>query len=172
MSFEARPGELVGLVGRSGSGKTTLFNVIAGWERPTSGEVRWREAVDASSPSWYAVAVVPQKLGLMEELTVEENIEYPARLAGTLDERSDAIEELIGVLGIGELRSRYPREASVGEQQRTAIARAPWRCRPACCSRTSPRRTRTRRRRSECSPRSAAPPTRERRSSSRPTTRR
>jgi ABC-type lipoprotein export system ATPase subunit len=124
VSFDARPGELVGLVGRSGSGKTTLLNVIAGWERPSSGEVHWHDAVEASSPAWSDVAVVPQKLGLMEELTVEENIEYPARLAGTLDERSDDIEELIGVLGIGELRSRYPREASVGEQQRTAIARA------------------------------------------------
>jgi len=124
VSFEARPGEIVGLVGRSGSGKTTLLNVIAGWERPTSGEVRWHEPVDVSSPPWSAVATVPQKLGLMEELTVEENIAYPARLAGTLDERADEIEELIGVLGIGELRSRYPREASVGEQQRTAIARA------------------------------------------------
>ena len=124
VSMDARPGELVGLVGRSGSGKTTLLNVIAGWERPSAGEVRWREQVDASSPAWSAVAVMPQKLGLMEELTVEENIEYPARLAGTLDERSDDVEELIDVLGLGELRSRYPREASVGEQQRTAIARA------------------------------------------------
>jgi putative ABC transport system ATP-binding protein len=124
VSFEARPGELVGLVGRSGSGKTTLLNVIAGWERPTSGEIRWLEPVDASSPSWSTVAAVPQKLGLMEELTVEENIAYPARLAGTLEDRSDTIEDLIGSLGIGELRARYPREASVGEQQRTAIARA------------------------------------------------
>ena len=124
VSFEARPTELVGLVGRSGSGKTTLLNVIAGWERPSEGEVRWRGPVDPSSPPWSAVAVVPQKLGLMEELTVEENIAYPARLAGILEERSDDIEELIGVLGIAELRSRYPREASVGEQQRTAIARA------------------------------------------------
>jgi putative ABC transport system ATP-binding protein len=124
VSFEARPGELVGLVGRSGSGKTTLLNVIAGWERPSAGEVRWREPVDAGSPAWSAVAVVPQKLGLMEELTVEENIAYPARLSDTLEERSDDIEDLIGVLGIGALRSRYPREASVGEQQRTAIARA------------------------------------------------
>jgi putative ABC transport system ATP-binding protein len=124
VTFDARPGEVVGLVGRSGSGKTTLLNVIAGWERPTTGEVRWREPVDASSPAWSAVAVVPQKLGLMEELTVEENIAYPARLSGSLDERADDIEELIGVLGIGDLRSRYPREASVGEQQRTAIARA------------------------------------------------
>jgi putative ABC transport system ATP-binding protein len=124
VSLDARPGELVGLVGRSGSGKTTLLNVIAGWERPSAGAVRWREDVDASSPAWSAVAVMPQKLGLMEELTVEENIAYPARLADTLEERSDTIEDLIGELGIGELRSRYPREASVGEQQRTAIARA------------------------------------------------
>jgi ABC-type lipoprotein export system ATPase subunit len=124
VTLDARPGELVGLVGRSGSGKTTLLNVIAGWEQPTAGEVRWRGPVNASSPAWSAVAVVPQKLGLMEELTVEENIAYPARLSGTLDERSDDIEELIGVLGIDDLRSRYPREASVGEQQRTAIARA------------------------------------------------
>jgi len=124
VSFDARPGELVGLVGRSGSGKTTLLNVIAGWERPSAGEVRWSEPVDVASPAWSTVAIVPQKLGLMEELTIEENIAYPARLSATLDERSDDIEELIGVLGIGALRSRYPREASVGEQQRTAIARA------------------------------------------------
>jgi putative ABC transport system ATP-binding protein len=74
VSFGATPGEIVGLVGRSGSGKTTLLNVIAGWERPTSGDVRWREGIDPGSPPWSAVATVPQKLGLMEELTVEENI--------------------------------------------------------------------------------------------------
>ena len=124
VSFEARPGELVGLVGRSGSGKTTLLNLIVGWERPTEGEVVWSDGADPSSPSWSEAAVVPQKLGLMEELTVEENIGYPARLAGSLDEREDAIEELIGQLGLGDLRTRYPRETSVGEQQRTAIARA------------------------------------------------
>jgi putative ABC transport system ATP-binding protein len=124
VSFEARPGEIVGLVGRSGSGKTTLLNVIAGWERPTEGEVVWADGTDPASPPWSDAAVVPQKLGLMEELTVEENVAYPARLAGALEEREDVIEELIARLGLGELRSRYPRETSVGEQQRTAIARA------------------------------------------------
>ena len=124
VSFEAKPGEIVGLVGRSGSGKTTLLNVIAGWERPTEGEVVWADGANPAAPPWSEAAVVPQKLGLMEELTVEENVAYPARLAGSLQEREDAIEELIGRLGLGELRSRYPRETSVGEQQRTAIARA------------------------------------------------
>jgi ABC-type lipoprotein export system ATPase subunit len=124
VSVEARPGELVGLVGRSGSGKTTLLNVIAGWERPTGGAVEWFDGVDPSAPDWSSVAVVPQKLGLMEELTVEENVRYPARLAGLEDERADEIEETFGVLGLDDLRPRYPREASVGEQQRTAIARA------------------------------------------------
>jgi ABC-type lipoprotein export system ATPase subunit len=124
VSLDVRPGEVVGLVGRSGSGKTTLLNVIAGWERPTNGEVVWEDEVDAASPSWSEAAVMPQKLGLMEELTVEENVAYPARLAGLLEERVDVIEELIATLGLGDLRSRYPREASVGEQQRTAIARS------------------------------------------------
>ena len=124
VSFEARPGEILGLVGRSGSGKTTLLNVIAGWEQPTEGQVVWADGADPAAPPWSDAAVVPQKLGLMEELTVEENVAYPARLAGTLDEREDVIHELIGRLGLFELRSRYPRETSVGEQQRTAIARA------------------------------------------------
>ena len=124
VSVDARPGQLVGLVGRSGSGKTTLLNVIAGWERPTGGAVVWTDGVDPSAPEWSSVAVVPQKLGLMEELTVEENVRYPARLAGLEEERADEIEETFGVLGLDDLRARYPREASVGEQQRTAIARA------------------------------------------------
>jgi ABC-type lipoprotein export system ATPase subunit len=124
VSFDAVPGELVGLVGRSGSGKTTLLNVMAGWERPTEGEVVWTDGTDPASPPWSDAAVVPQKLGLMEELTVEENVAYPARLAGSLEEREDLIHELIARLGLFELRSRYPRETSVGEQQRTAIARA------------------------------------------------
>lgn len=122
--FAARAWEVAGLVGRSGSGKTTLLNVLAGWERPTEGRVEWRADVEPGSPSWSDAAVVPQKLGLMEELTVEENVAYPARLAGVLDERRDALEQLIDELGLVELRDRYPRDASVGEQQRTAIARA------------------------------------------------
>jgi putative ABC transport system ATP-binding protein len=68
--------------------------------------------------------VVPQKLGLLEDLTVRENVAYPARLAGTsLDDR-DRVDELLARLGLDLLAERRPSETSVGEQQRTAIARA------------------------------------------------
>ena len=118
-----RAGELVGLVGRSGSGKTTLLNVIAGWERPDSGTIERSDRAGAV-PGWDELAVVPQKLGLFDELTVRENIEYPARLAGRLDELRDRIDELMDDLAIAHLAARYPKETSLGEQQRAAVARA------------------------------------------------
>jgi putative ABC transport system ATP-binding protein len=125
VSLRVDEGEFVGLVGRSGSGKTTLLNLISGWERPDAGEVALSDGtrVDGSTP-WSRIAVLPQRLGLLEELTVRENVEYPARLAGRLDQVADETEALIDLLGLFPLRHRYPRETSVGEQQRVALARA------------------------------------------------
>jgi putative ABC transport system ATP-binding protein len=118
-------GELVGLVGRSGSGKTTLLNLMSGWERADVGDVVLADgrAVDRSAP-WAEVAVLPQRLGLIEEFTVRENVEYPARLAGVLGSTEELADELIHDLGLSALQHRYPRETSVGEQQRAALARA------------------------------------------------
>jgi putative ABC transport system ATP-binding protein len=118
-------GELVGLVGRSGSGKTTLLNIVGGWERPDEGRVEVGEVDPAESlPSWSDVSVVPQRLGLIDELTIRENIEYPARLSGSLEEVRWLVDGLIDSLGLDGLQTRYPSETSVGEQQRAAIARA------------------------------------------------
>ncbi len=89
VSLTLRAGELVGLVGRSGSGKTTLLNVIAGWEHADAGTIErpeGRARSDPRSPGWDELAVVPQKLGLFDELSVRENLEYPARLHGRLEE--------------------------------------------------------------------------------------
>ncbi|MFN2543195.1 MAG: ABC transporter ATP-binding protein [Actinomycetota bacterium] len=119
------PGQLVGLIGRSGSGKTTLLNIAAGWERPDEGSLSvLGEDPGRSVPQWSDVSVLPQKLGLIEELTVRENIEYPARLTGTLASVGWIVDRLITSLGLHELADRYPNETSVGEQQRTAVARA------------------------------------------------
>lgn len=115
--------EVVGLVGRSGSGKTTVLNIVAGWEGADAGEIL-RPGMAAAVPSWAEVAVVPQKLGLFDELTIRANVEYPARLAGVLDDLRDEIDGMIDALALGDVQHRHPRETSVGEQQRCAIARA------------------------------------------------
>lgn len=117
-------GQVAGLVGRSGSGKTTLLSILAGWEAPDEGEVVWAGDIGGLLPRWRDIAVVPQKLGLIEELTVRENIQYPARLGGVIEDTAEFLDDLLGDLGLDELQDRFPRETSVGEQQRTALARA------------------------------------------------
>ena len=115
------------LVGRSGSGKTTLLNVIAGWEQADAGTTErpeGRAGARSGIPGWDELAVVPQKLGLFDELTVRENLEYPARLRGRLEELRGRVDELMEDLGIAHLAARYPKETSLGEQQRTTVARA------------------------------------------------
>ncbi|MDQ3939744.1 MAG: ATP-binding cassette domain-containing protein [Actinomycetota bacterium] len=119
-----RTGEVVGLVGRSGSGKTTLLNVVAGWERPDTGRVSWVDGGRDPLLAWRDAAVIPQKLGLIDEFTVRENIEYPARLTGVLASTVDVVTDLLEELGLDELSERLPKETSVGEQQRAALARA------------------------------------------------
>lgn len=111
------PGEVVIIRGRSGSGKTTLLNLLAGWQTPDNGSVNW----SIESPErWENVAVVPQSLGLLPELTLGENIGLPGRLA---DDDND-IHEIAEKLEIGHLLDRPTTGASLGEQQRAAIARA------------------------------------------------
>lgn len=125
VELELGPGEVVGLVGRSGSGKTTLLNVLAGWEIADDGDIAWAEPpAGGPLPRWRDVAVVPQRLGLIDELTVRENIEYPARLAGSLEHHRYAVDQLLERLSLDDLADRYPLQTSVGEQQRTALARA------------------------------------------------
>jgi putative ABC transport system ATP-binding protein len=123
VSFDIEAGEIVGLVGPSGSGKTTLLNLIAGWEFPDSGSIEMvGRKGDMSQRSWDEVAIVPQSLGLIEELSTEENVGAPMRFGSKGS--SDRMDELIASLGLTELRDRLPVELSLGEQQRTAVARA------------------------------------------------
>lgn len=116
-------GELVAVKGRSGSGKTTLLTLAAGLLEPDGGSVRvLGPEPRADRCSWGEIAILPQSLGLLGELTVVENITLPLRLAD-VPEPAD-VDDLMERLGIDRLAGRLPNEISLGEQQRTALARA------------------------------------------------
>ena len=120
-----RPGEVGVLLGRSGSGKSTLLTLLAGWQPPDEGEIAWAgRPVDPAGLPWSQLAYLPQRFGLFSELSVRENVEYPARLAGRLDELRGRVDELLAALGLDKLAPRLPAETSIGQQQRTALARA------------------------------------------------
>lgn len=118
-----RAGEIVALAGRSGSGKTTILTIVAGWEPPDAGTVAVID--DAAPPAarqWHELAILPQSLGLLDELTVGENVALPLRLRHVPDAQDPM--EVMARLGVDHLAGRYPREVSLGEQQRSALARA------------------------------------------------
>jgi len=125
-SFSVAPGEVIGLVGPSGSGKTTLLNLLAGWDRADGGSLRFRgnEVTDPASLPWSEVTIVPQDLALVEELSVLENVTLPLRLGGAEDDAGARALAILEMLGLGDVAARLPAEASLGEQQRTALARA------------------------------------------------
>jgi putative ABC transport system ATP-binding protein len=131
VSLSLGTGEVVALLGPSGSGKSTLLNVLAGWEEPDAGLVVWRSGGDDSpigDRPWSDVAILPQTLGLFEELSVRENVELPLRLrpalAGGRGRATDRVDGLLTLFGLDHLAERLPGEVSIGEQQRSALARA------------------------------------------------
>ena len=116
-TFELWAGTMTAIVGPSGSGKTTLVSLIVGDAVPDGGEIR---GVPPRG-DWNMLAFVPQALGLVEELTIGENVGLPARF-GAAPSMPEA--DLMARLGIDGLVDRLPFETSLGEQQRAAVARA------------------------------------------------
>lgn len=115
VDFEVSSGEFVVLMGPSGAGKTTLLNLVLDWESPDEGSVDRRVGV-----GWDETGVLPQSLGLIDELSVSENASLPARLSGAEDHSA----ELMAALEVSELAARRPSETSLGQQQRVALVRA------------------------------------------------
>ena len=132
IDMEVSRGESVAVMGPSGSGKSTLLNLIAGLDRPTSGEiVVGGERVDTLSETGLArfrrrqVGMIFQFFNLLDDMTVLDNVLLPAQLAGVPAARARArADELLAALRIGGHRDAYPARLSGGERQRVAIARA------------------------------------------------
>lgn len=132
LSLTIREGEFVGIMGPSGSGKTTLLNVISTIDMPSSGQI----LIGGQNP--YALkknqlaafrrrelGFVFQEFNLIETLTIGENIILPLSLEGVkIAEMEKRLDEVLHRLGIQDIRDHSIYEASGGQQQRAAIARA------------------------------------------------
>jgi iron(III) transport system ATP-binding protein len=117
--------EVLALLGPSGCGKTTLLRLVAGFERPDAGAIEVAGEVVSGRGSWVPperrrVGMVFQDYALFPHLTVRDNVGFglPRRA------RSARVAELLALVGLDGLGSRYPHELSGGQQQRVALARA------------------------------------------------
>jgi putative ABC transport system ATP-binding protein len=132
VSIAIAQGEAVSIMGPSGSGKSTLLNLIAGLDRPTSGEVRvGDQRVDKLSETGVArfrrrqVGMIFQFFNLLEDMTVADNVILPAQLAGMKTKPARArTGELLAALRMERHADAYPARLSGGQRQRVAIARA------------------------------------------------
>lgn len=128
LTMQLRRGEVVALQGRSGSGKSTLLALLVGWCAPDAGKIvrhgGW--ALDGGWRHWRSTAIVPQVLGLADELSITENLEHVLRLDGRADRRTRdaAVLAMLAALDLDEQAARLPREVSLGQQQRAAVGRA------------------------------------------------
>jgi putative ABC transport system ATP-binding protein len=130
VSFVVEPGDSVAVVGASGSGKTTLLGLLAGLDRPSSGEVHL-DGVALSAQDEDARAALRQRLlgfvfqsfQLLPALTALENVMLPLELRGA-DDAAARARTWLDRVGLARRMTHYPRQLSGGEQQRVAIARA------------------------------------------------
>ncbi|HVS14611.1 MAG TPA: ABC transporter ATP-binding protein [Thermoanaerobaculia bacterium] len=123
-------GQMVAVLGPSGSGKSTLLGLLAGLDRPTSGEVLLDgEPIHRLSEDRLArlrrdrVGFVFQSFHLLRNLTALENVMLPLELTGARDAGSRA-RAMLGEVGLADREDHYPSQLSGGEQQRVALARA------------------------------------------------
>ena len=132
INMTVMPGQFIAVVGRSGSGKTTLLNILAGLDKPTTGQVLFenrdlsemgeRELTEIRR---HKIGFVFQSFGLLPLLSAYENVELPLRIAGVRTRDRDArTREALDIVGLWNRAKHRPYELSGGEQQRVAIARA------------------------------------------------
>jgi iron(III) transport system ATP-binding protein len=126
VSLDVRHGEFVSILGPSGCGKTTLLRVIAGLEEHNAGQL----LLQGSDVSRLPVAkrkcgIVFQSYALFPNLTARQNIIYGiARKGMTRQQLNARVDELLEMVGLGDIGYKYPAQMSGGQQQRVALARA------------------------------------------------
>lgn len=129
LSLAVEQGECVALMGDSGSGKTTLLNLISGLEPIQQGEISIAGSLLSNASDKQLsqlrkshIGIIFQQFNLLSSLSVQDNIEFSAKLSGKFDEKNGV--ELADELGLSSLLHKFPATLSGGEMQRVAIARA------------------------------------------------
>jgi sulfonate transport system ATP-binding protein len=121
LELSIKPQQVTVMVGTTGSGKSTLLRILAGLERPTSGEIRWGS--DRGSGVRPNLGIVFQEPRLLPWLTVRQNVEFGFGPAGH-HQSAELANEILEQVGLKSFSDYYPRQLSGGMAQRVAIARA------------------------------------------------
>ncbi|MBQ8045356.1 MAG: ABC transporter ATP-binding protein [Bacteroidales bacterium] len=132
VSFEVKEGEFVAIMGPSGCGKSTLLNILGLLDNPTEGsyklldkEVGKLKEKDRTMFRKGNIGFVFQSFNLIDELSVEENVELPLIYMGVKhSERKERVKKMLERMSISHRTRHFPQQLSGGQQQRVAIARA------------------------------------------------
>ena len=130
VNFELEKGDLVAIIGDSGSGKSTLLHILAGVDKPTSGDIFIQDKnitkFNKDEMTVFRrrnIGVVYQFFNLIPNINVRKNILLPLLLDNKKADE-EYLKEILSILGIEGKLDRYPKQLSGGEQQRVAIARS------------------------------------------------
>ncbi len=126
LNLDIQRGEFLTLLGPSGSGKTTCLMMLAGFETPTSGEIRLGDRVINSLPPHKRnIGMVFQNYALFPHMTVRDNLRFPLAVrklpAAEIEKK---VDRALNMVQLGVFGERYPQQLSGGQQQRIALARA------------------------------------------------
>jgi putative ABC transport system ATP-binding protein len=132
VTISVEEGEFLALMGPSGSGKSTLLNLLAGIDQTTRGSITVGgtdigRLSESALAAWRArhIGFIFQLYNLIPVLTAFENVELPLLLTNlSKKQRRDHVMTALGIVGLTERASHYPRQLSGGQEQRVAIARA------------------------------------------------
>jgi len=132
VNLKINKGDLVSLTGPSGSGKSTLLHIIALLDKPTSGEVFFKNQSfsksndrEKDSVRQKGISIIYQQNNLLSDFTALENVSIPLVNNGySLSESSKRASKFLSLVGLSKRENHFPSELSGGEQQRVAVARA------------------------------------------------
>lgn len=126
VSLAIPKGKFVSILGPSGCGKTTTLNMIAGFEEPSSGQIRIRSRDQAGvPPEARKIGLVFQNYALFPHMTVAQNVGFGLKMQGrSRAQVADGVSRALKSVHLEGFEDRYPKELSGGQQQRVAVARA------------------------------------------------